>query len=246
MSENKTPTNRRQERSKEMESKVMEAKRKRDERSFVEEMGRRIQVAREGKAASGRMDFANAIVHYRKFLQITAKGFDCEVGNLKPDLFDEKIRKAECLLLSSILLDFIKILDNLESKEAKEERLLYHKLFIRFTLGQPFQAFASENIRKYMAVKRKIKFKSELQNTYNAIKVKKFCLVATWALDNDPQEALPVWRKIRDEKLSQFSLGRAFTNFYYDNGHWILALIKPIPGAKIILSKCLLWVAAKR
>jgi len=245
MAENKSPSNRKQEISKDMESKIMEAKRKRDERSFVEDLGKRIHVAREGKAASGRLDYANAIVHYRKFLQITAKAFDCEVSDLRPDHFEEKIRKAECLLLSSILLDFIKILDNLESKEAKEERLLYHKLFVRFTLGQPFQAFAAENIRKFMSVKRKIKFKSELQSTYNAIKVKKFCLIATWALEEDPQFALPQWRRVRDETLSKYALGRAFTNFYYENGPWILSLIKCVPGSRAALNGWLNWMVRK-
>lgn len=236
---NKNTSDRKTARSSQIEAQLIEAQKRKDNRTFLEELAKRIQLAREGKLYSAKQDYSNAIVAYRKFLTITAKAFDVDVGDLRPDLFDEKSRKGEALLISSIAFDFLKILDHLNSPSAKEERAMCHKIFIRFTLNQPFQAFAAENLRKFLAYKRSVKNRGEFWATYNAIKSKKFCVVATWAFQNENAITVTRLRRFRNEKLSRSSIGRALIAFYYENGAKLIPALELVPGSRPLMQKAL-------
>ena len=226
-------------RSNQIEAQLLEAQKRKDNRAFLEELAKRIQVAREGKLYSAKQDYSNAILAYRKFLTITARAFDVDIADLRPDLFDEKSRKGEALLISSIALDFLKILDHLNSPSAKEERAMCHKLFIRFTLNQPFQNFAAENLRKFLAYKRSVKNRGEFWATYNAIKSKKFCVIATWAFQNENAGTVARLRRFRNETLSRSQLGRACIAFYYENGARLIPALELVPGSRWLMQKAL-------
>ncbi len=242
MSDSKSASDKKAERSTLIEEQILEAEKRKMERSFLEELAKRISIAREGKMLSDKKDFSKALVCYRRFFSITAQAMNVELTDLRPQNFEEKTRQAECLMISSIIFDTLKILDMLDTASAKEERKVYHKLFVRFTVGQPFQNFAAENMRKFLAYRKSIKNKQEFWATYNAIRVKKFCVIATWAFaDGDCPEVCAL-RQFRDQFLSAHSLGRAFIDFYYENGIWMRDILARIPGSRVATRSVLKFV----
>jgi hypothetical protein len=221
-----------QERSNKIEEQILEREKKKEERQFLEELGKRISIAREGRVYIERKDFAKAMIAYRRFLAITAKSLNVEIEAITPQHFDEKRRTAEALIISSIFFDLLKMLDRLSSASAAQERQLYHKMFIRFTIGQPFQHFAGENIRKNLVYGGGIVNKKEFWATYHAIQMKKYCVVATWAFGDEDCPEVQSLREFRDGKLSQSAAGRAFTESYYRHGILLRDALSVIPGAK--------------
>lgn len=220
------------ERSNKIEKQILEQEKKKQERQFLEELAKRISIAREGRMFIERRDYAKAMAAYRRFLAITAKSVEVDVGDLNPQLFDEKRRTSEALLISSIFFDLLKMLDRLNTQSALEERQLYHRLFIRFTLGQPFQHHAGENIRKNLVYGGGIVNKKEFWSTYHAIQMKKFCVIATWAFADQDCAEVRALRDWRDGQLSRHALGRTFARTYYRHGIAVRNTLSHIPGAK--------------
>ncbi|MGZ3704531.1 MAG: CFI-box-CTERM domain-containing protein [Bdellovibrionota bacterium] len=220
------------ERSDKLEAQIREGERRRQERQFLEELAKRITIAREGRTFMERKQYPAAMGAYRRFLSITARSFQVEIENLSPTLFEDKNRIAESLITSSIFFDLLKMLDKLDSASAREERMLYHKLFLRFTKGMPFQHFAAENIRKHLVYSNSIVNKPEFWNTYRAIVGRSFCLVATWAFDSDHAPEVVRLRRFRDEVLWPNRSGRAFTRWYYRNGEKVVSVLAKIPGSQ--------------
>lgn len=231
-SDPKTSAEKKAERSSAIEEQIKEAQRKKEERAFLDELAKRITIAREGRMFSDKKDFSKAITAYRRFLSITAQALSVELTDLKPQLFDDKSRNSESLLVSSILFDMLKILDKIDTPTAKEERALCHRLFIRFTLGQTFQMFAAENLRKFIVYRKSVRHKSEFWATYQAIRVKKFCAVATWAYESEDAPEVDRLRRFRDERLSRSAAGRAFVRWYYQNGSSVVRILGRVPGAR--------------
>ena len=220
------------ERSDRLEEQILEAEKKKQERAFLEELAKRISIAREGRVFIEKRDYAKAMTAYRRFLAITARSVNVEVEQLSPQLFEEKRRTAEALIVSSIFFDLLRVLDKLDTPSALEERRLYHKLFIRFTLGQPFQYFAAENIRKNLIYGSAIKNKKEFWATYHAIQVKKFCVIATWAFGDEDCAEVERLRHLRDGHLAASAPGRAFIAAYYEHGHHLRNALRVVPGAR--------------
>jgi hypothetical protein len=220
------------ERSNLIEEQIKEAQRRKEERLFLEELSKRISIARDGRVFSEKKEYGQAITCYRRFMSITAQAVSVEIPELKPQLFDEKNRAGECLLISSIIFDMLKILDKLDTETAIEERRQYHRLFIRFTLGQTFQTYAAENLRKFIIYRKSIRHKGEFWATYQAIRMKKFCAVATWAYGSEERPEVHRLRRFRDERLSRSAAGRAFVRWYYRNGAGIARALGRVPGAR--------------
>jgi hypothetical protein len=219
-------------RSSAIEEQIREQQKRKAERAFLEELAKRIQIAREGKHHSDRREFSKALSCYRRFLAITAQALKVEWENLSPANLDDGTRGGESLLISSILFDMLKILDKMETPTAKEERRICHRLFIKFTLGQNFQNHAAENLRKYLVYRKTVVNKAEFWATYNAIRVKKFCVVASWAFEGEDHPAVGALRAFRDTRLVASAPGRAFVGAYYSHGERALALWRRVPGAR--------------
>lgn len=219
-------------RSAKIEEQIREQEKKKQERQFLEELGKRISVAREGRMYIEKRDYARAMTAYRRFLAITARSVNVEIEALSPQLIEEKRRVAEALILSSIFFDLLRMLDKLDTPSAAEERRLYHKLFIRFTLGQPFQHFAGENIRRNLIYSNALKHKKEFWATYHAIQTKRFCVVGTWAFGNEAAPELDRLRAWRDDSLVGSVAGRAFVTAYYRYGVGLRNTLHWVPGAR--------------
>jgi hypothetical protein len=223
------------ERSDKIEAQLREVEKRRQERQFLEELAKRVTIAREGRTLMEHKRYPGAMAAYRRFLSITARNFECEISELSPSLFDDKNRIAESLVTSSIFFDLLKILDKLDSASAREERLLYHRLFLRFTKGMPFQHFAAENIRKHLVYSSSLVNKAEFWATYRAIVGRQFCLVATWAFDSDSAPEVVQLRRFRENVLWPTRAGRAFTRWYYRNGPTLAEALARIPGGRRIV-----------
>ena len=176
---------------------------------------------------------------YRRFLTITAKSLNVEIDALSPTQFDEKSRVSESLIISSIFFDLLKMLDKLDSAGAADERRQYHKLFLRFTKGMPFQHFAAENIRKHLVYSKSLRNKAEFWATYRSIVGRSFCLVATWAFDSDCAPEVERLRRFREEVLEPRRAGRAFTRWYYRNGHRVAEVLARVPGGQAATKRAL-------
>jgi len=235
----KPSTSKQQQRSEKIDAQLREAEKRRQDRQFVEELGKRITIAREGRTHIERRNYPAAMQSYRRFLAITAKSFKVEIEEITPAHFDEKSRVAEALILSSIFFDLLKILDKLDSPAAREERQLYHRLFLRFTKGMPFQHFAAENIRKSLVYSNSIVNKPEFWNTYRAIVGRSFCIVATWAFDSDSAVEVVRLRRFRDEVLLKTYPGRAFVRAYYRHGHHVVEALADVPGSREVAQRVL-------
>jgi hypothetical protein len=237
----KTAADKIAERSSFIEEQIRESNRRKEQRQFLEELGKRVSIAREGRQLIEKGDYTNGLKCLRRFLSITARSFEKDVHELKPEMIDPKTRQAECLLISSIFFDLMKLLDKLDTAEAREERKLYHRMFIRFTVGQNFQTFAAENLRKYLMYRKSVRNRSEFWATYQAIRVKRFCFVATWSFGSEEHPVVCQLREFRDGPLAKYAAGRALVRVYYRQGPRAAALLSMIPGGK----RGCRWVLAK-
>lgn len=219
-------------RSSNIEEQIMAAQKKREEKLFLEELGKRISIARDGKMAMEKGDYATSLSSYRRFLTLTAKAAKVELDGLNPSHFDEKNRASESILISAIFLDLMKMLDKVSSAGAKQERATYHKLFVRFTVGQPFQGFAAENLRKYINSSKTLQNKKEFMATYRKIQNTKFCVVATWAFEDEDALEVERLRRFRDQVLTKFAWGDRFIHFYYLRGPEIARMLERLPFGK--------------
>jgi hypothetical protein len=223
---------RQKERSQQIEQRIEEAARRRQERQFLDELAKRVSIAKEGRQAMEKKDVVTAMNAYRRFLMITAKAVNVELENLSPTLFDEKGRVGESLLASQVFFDLMRMLDTLNNAEAQKERLLYHRLFVRVTKGMPFQYFAAENLRRHLLHKSAIKHKREFWNTYKQLEAKGFCLVASWAFDSRSALEVRRLRRFRDEVLRRSWAGRRFVRAYYQHGEKLAEGLALIPGSR--------------
>lgn len=236
MSDTPKKSGRLAEQSSRIEEQLREAQKRRDERQFLEELSKRVSIGREGRVDFEKNNYPDAIAKYRRFLNVTARSLNVEVEAMKPSLFEEKIRAQECLLISAILLDLCKILDKLDTPSATEERRLYQRLYINFTVGQAFQGFAAENLRKHILYGKSLRHKNEFWGVYNAIKIQRFCVIAS-AVFGESSEEVRRLRAWRDGTLSGSIAGRTFISAYYKSGPAFLPVLKRVPGARSALRK---------
>jgi hypothetical protein len=217
--EKQSAADRFKERSSRIEEQILETQKRKEQRAFLEELGRRITVVREAKTALEKKDLGAAMAGYRRFMTITARSCDTTIEELGPKHVDATKKTAESLLISSTAFDMLKILDKIPGPEAAEERRTYHRLFVRFTLGQSFQPFAAENLRKYLVYRKSIKNTAEFWATYHQIKRQGFCWVASWAL-TEPEDLVVLngLREWRDGVLAIDKRGRALVAVYYSTG----------------------------
>ncbi len=230
----KSTGDKQKDRSSKLEAHIVEVQKRKDDRQFLDELAKRITIAREGRTHIERKNYPAAMTAYRRFLAITAQSFNVEIADISPTHIDQKNRVAESLIISSIFFDLLKILDKLDSASARAERQLYHRLFLRFTKGMPFQHFAAENIRKRLVTKNALINKNEFWATYHAIVGRSFCIVATWAFNSNSAEEVKRLRRFRDEMLWPNRWGRKFTRSYYRHGHRIANFLVVLPGSQSI------------
>jgi hypothetical protein len=192
---------------------IKENQRRKDLKTFQEELARRISIAKNGRIAYEKKDTVEAISNYERFLQITAKSLNVEVKDLHPSLFDEKIRISESLLISAICFDLAKMYDHVTNADARRSQ--YLRLTVLFTNKMPFQNFVAENLYKYLNYTKNIQHKNEFAAVYKSIKAGQKCFIATAVFEDADAAELRKLRKFRDEVLHTHLTGRLFVDTYY-------------------------------
>lgn len=192
---------------------IKENERRKEQRIFQEELAKRIQLARDGRAAYERKDLKTATINYKRFLQLTAKSLNVDLKDMHPKLFDEKIRVSESLLISAIVFDLAKIFDRINGGTA--ERQQYLRLLVLFTNGMPFQFFVSENLSKYLKYTPNIVNINEFKAAYKAIRKGGWCFIATACFEDANAPEVKRLRQFRDEVLLPSSLGALIVESYY-------------------------------
>lgn len=206
---------RRQSHTERLAAIVEENQRRREQRQFLEDLGKRISIARQGRMAFEKGELSEAVNCYRRFLNITARSLNSELKNMNPKMFDEPNRESESLLVSAISLDLVKILDQLEGESSVQERGLFLRLFINFTVGRSYQGFAAENLRKYIAYSKSLRNKEEFRAAYEAIRIRRACFLATAAFESPDAPELERLRIFRERYLRTNPAGRLFVRAYY-------------------------------
>lgn len=224
---------------------IEENQRRREQKAFLEELGKRISIARQGRLHFEKNELVEAMHNFRRFMSITARSLNCEVKDMHPRLFEEKNRVSESLLISAICMDMAKILDHMNTDDSRQERSTYFRLFVNFTLGMPFQFFVSENLRKYIQYSKMIRHKAEFQNAYDVIKKNRGCFVATVAFSDPEAPEVVRLRRFRDDRLLRSVAGRLAAALYYRTGPLAARILRKSPGALSVTRRILSW-AAKR
>ncbi len=215
---------------------IEENARRREQRQFLDELSRRISIARQGRIHFEKDELSEAMNNYRRFLSITARSFNVEIKDMHPKYFEDKYRVSESLLVSAICLDLAKILDHVNTDDARVERALLLRLFVLFTSGMPFQFFVSENLRKYLQYSKTLQHRSEFEAVYQAIRKHKLCFVATVAFQSVEAPEVVALRRFRDDVLLQSRSGRLAINLYYKVGP-ALAVITKVPPLRMLLRR---------
>lgn len=224
---------------------IEENQRRREQKAFLEELGKRITIARQGRMHFEKNELVDAMNNFRRFMSITARSMGCEIKDLHPRLFDEKVRVSEALLVSAICMDMAKILDQMKTDEGGQERALYFRLFVNFTVGMPFQFFVSENLRKYVQYSKIIKHRSEFQSVYDTIKKNRGCFIATTAFGSEVAPQVLRLRHFRDERLHRFAIGRLLSSAYYFCGPAVARFIANRPRTLARTRSLLHWISER-
>ncbi len=224
---------------------IEENQRRREQKAFLEELAKRITIARQGRMHFENDELVDAMNNFRRFMSITARKMSCEIKDLHPRLFDEKVRVSEALLISAICMDMAKILDHMKTDEGQQERATYFRLFVNFTVGMPFQFFVSENLRKYIQYSKVLKHRSEFQAVYDTIKKNRGCFIATAAFGNETAPQVLRLRRFRDERLHRFAVGRLLSSFYYFCGPAAARFVANRPWAQSRTRAVLHWISER-
>lgn len=198
---------------------LKENQRRKEQRQFQEELAKRIQLARDGRAFYEKKDLKTAMQNYRRFLQLTAKSLGVEVKDLHPRLFEDKVRISESLLISAIVFDLAKILDRV--KEGQAERAQYLRLMVLFTSGMPFQYFVAENMNKFLKYTPNIVNKNEFKAAHKALRKGSKCFIATSCYGDENAPEVERLRRFRNEVLWKSNAGSLVVEVYYAVSPWI-------------------------
>jgi len=176
----------------------------------------RMEAARDAMIAMKKNDAVaatKALYSYISFLEATV---GVPPGGLSPGVFDPKKDAVELLTVCGVYWDLARILD-----KSKDERLQKNfnqilQKFVLFTKGQPYQALASETLRKYLR-RGRVSHRKEFKDAYKVITGMNadVCFIATALfLEIEPEDQKKL-RRYRDQVLLKTQLGRAGVGAYY-------------------------------
>jgi len=172
----------------------------------------RVTLARKGKEAFHRQDYANVIKYYNQYLDIVARAHFTEVERLTPrTLAGGSGTVAELFLISHIYWSLATIYDLSPKLESQFRYSLMQ--FVQFSLNQKFHVANAEMLRKHIA-RGQLIHKAEFEEAYKQLHIiSKKCFVASFALSEDHPLTCDL-REFRDA-IKQYRWGAKFTAVYY-------------------------------
>jgi len=178
---------------------------------------RRIELAQSGVRAFENKKITDAVKAFHSYIRILEDWKGVPEGKLTPSHFDVKADVAELLLISGVYWDLAKLYDRTKSVDKQREFMHYLEKYILFARGMPFQHVCMETMRKYISNEKPV-HKPEFKNAFKMLGGKSSCFVATSLMDVCDPATLPRLRRFRDERLTSSRGGRAFIDWYYENG----------------------------
>jgi hypothetical protein len=172
----------------------------------------RITIAKYGKEALDRGDYAGALTKFNEYMQIMADVKNVkDLNALKPSHFNPKKDLTEMLMMSHVFFEMGRIYDAAPKFHDNSKRCLDQ--FVLFTANQPYQVVNSELIRKHL--KKSIFKKPEVfRDAYQQIYVQsKKCYVVTFCYGTD-HELTQEYRLFKDWLLES-AAGQEFVRLYY-------------------------------
>lgn len=202
-----------------IEAQIEQAERRRKQ----DMLRRRLEIAGRGVKQYELGKITEAVKQFETYIRILEEWKGAPEGGLTPEHFDKKTEVAELLLISGIYWDLAKVYDHTKSPEKVQLFRHYLNKHVLFTRGYPYQALASETLRKYLSARR-CKHTADFKAAYKAVAISQ-CFVVTSLVDLIEDDTLDLLRQYRDEILIQSNAGRGFIRIYYALGPtaaWIM------------------------
>jgi hypothetical protein len=173
---------------------------------------RRLELARNGVKNYQLKRVTEAVRAFHSYIGILEDWKGTPEGGLTPSHFDVKNDLPELLLISGVYWDLAKLYDRTKSVHRKKEFMHYLGKYILFSKGLPYEAVASETLRKYIATEKPVHM-DEFKNAYKVLSGSK-CFIATSLIDLTEEATIGRLREFRDRRLRPSSAGRVFIAAY--------------------------------
>jgi hypothetical protein len=190
---------------------------------------RRLEFAKQGLHAYELRQYKEAVNSFDTYIAILENWKKVARGKLHPSNFDREIEMSELLLIGGIFWEMAKLYDQAPNEVEGRDVKQYLDKYVTFSKGMPFEAIASESLRKHIAY-RNPNQKDAFKAAYRELAGSN-CFVATALLDvTEPMTRQRLYR-FRDEGLAQRFWGRIFIRLYYRTGPVLAFLVNRLPFA---------------
>lgn len=172
----------------------------------------RVNFVKSGHNFMNKQLFSDAAVSYEKYIRTLEIVFDCESGQLSPQIFKEQAKTAELTVITGVYWDLVRIYDT-SDKYADRQKVAANQLakFIGYTpiyaeLIRKAQNFLKKGARNPEVIKNFLKAAGQKHGR---------CFIATSAFEIPLAHEILVLKKFRDDKLKSSKMGRKFITIYY-------------------------------
>jgi len=171
----------------------------------------RMSLIKQARTKMENKNFAEAAVLYEKYLRVLEIIYDVEAGKIEPSLFQNKARKKELTLITSVLWDLARIYDSSGQYLDRLERTI--KKLVTFAPHSGIIVMLSKNVANYQ---RLAKNRDAFRLLERELGIKPArCFIATAVFESEESPEVIKLRDFRDRHLMTHFAGRVFVQFYY-------------------------------
>lgn len=195
----------------------------------------RVQLIKKGRTLMEQKMFSDAAVEYEKYIKLMEIVFDCQKGELKPDLFKERARHQELTVICSVYWDLLRIYDT--SEAYAQRQVIAAEQLAKFL---PFTPIFPDIIKKAETFSKGAKNPAVIKSFIRqALRQRPRCFIATSAFEYPHADEVLLLRAFRDGFLRQQKWGRQFIRVYYRYSPKAACLLDKQPWLKPAVRACL-------
>lgn len=208
---------------------ILMAQEKAKEQHRMQLWKNRVNLIKQARLLMGQKQYAEAAIHYEKYLKILEIVFEVKKGQtLAPELFKESARTTELTVVTSTYWDLIRIYDThpryLERQKVAAKQLA---VFAKFT------PIYSDIARKAEIFARSAKNDEAAKLLTKLLSSEKSrCFIATSAFNSAYADEVIILRHFRDHVLLNNFLGDKFVSIYYHISPHIACVLDKHPRLK--------------
>jgi len=170
----------------------------------------RVALIKQARSFMEGKSYSQAAILYEKYLKILEVIYDRKMGELTPDLFQNKARQSELTVITSVYWDLVRIYDSGEYGERLNRAIAKLLVFAPYsTIGKHL----SRDISTYVKTAKHPDLFKDLAKQVGISK--RPCFVATAAFESADAIEVQRLREFRDTILVHHWWGRGFTEIYY-------------------------------